>query len=138
MNIFGLFLQATDVDLVLTVLKNCYEYYHSMKLSNDCINNKCRVPTACLKHNAVYNILHFLVDINFIKVNVSSMHQGCHEGECVSHRFFMLSCFFFPEFKYQFEIKHDLPADCEELKNLALLLQHGIQVSGKVASISSA
>lgn len=42
-----------------------------MKLGNDCINNKCSAPTECEKHNAVYNILHYLVDAEFIKINVS-------------------------------------------------------------------
>ena len=42
-----------------------------MKLSNDCIDTKCNVPPECEQHNAVYNILHYLVDVDFIKVNVS-------------------------------------------------------------------
>lgn len=64
-------LQDKDVTAVQALLQDCYEYYHSMKLSNDCVNFKCHVPQECLQHNAVYNILHFLVDIDFIKVNVS-------------------------------------------------------------------
>lgn len=41
-----------------------------MKLSNDCNKKKCRVPVDCEQNNAVYNILHYLIDVGSIKVNV--------------------------------------------------------------------
>ena len=64
-------LQKDDFNNVKTLLLECFEYYQSLKLSNDCINFKCQVPPECTQHNAVYNILHYLVDIDFIKTNVS-------------------------------------------------------------------
>lgn len=70
--IFDFYSQEEDIVNVKTLLQDCYEYYHSMKLSNDCVDTKCRAPPECVQHNAVYNILHFLVDIDFIKVNVST------------------------------------------------------------------
>lgn len=63
-------LQKEDIANVKVLLQVCYEYYHSLKLSNNCVDSKCIAPPECVQHNAVYNILHFLVDINFIKINV--------------------------------------------------------------------
>lgn len=57
--------------MVRTLLLDCYQYYHGFKLSNECIQSHCHVPNECAQHNAVYNILHYLTDIEFIKLNVS-------------------------------------------------------------------
>lgn len=46
-----------------------------MKLSNDCNKKKCRVPVDCERNNAVYNILHFLIDVGSVKENVSDWHR---------------------------------------------------------------
>lgn len=48
-------------------------YYQNLKLSNDCGKQRCRVPAECVQHNAVYNILHYLVDVAFITGNVSDV-----------------------------------------------------------------
>ncbi|KAG5669714.1 hypothetical protein PVAND_000009 [Polypedilum vanderplanki] len=58
-----------DVALVKTLLFDCFQYYHGLKLDYDCTQSKCRVPDECGQFNAVYNILHFLTDRNFIKLN---------------------------------------------------------------------
>lgn len=57
--------------MVKQLLEDCFDSYHSMKLGNDCSNTKCLVPPECEQHNAVYNILHYLIDAEFIKINVS-------------------------------------------------------------------
>ena len=59
----------------------CAVYYHSGELTPKClvadptdqaVNRACiRVPLECRKHNAVYNILHYLVDDEFMPPNVS-------------------------------------------------------------------
>lgn len=69
-NIFWILLQDVDLADVQKLLLDCYEYYHSFKLSNDCVNKKCQVPAECQQHNAVYNIIHFLADSDFIKVKL--------------------------------------------------------------------
>lgn len=55
--------------LVKTLLLECFQYYHGLKLNNDCSESKCRVPDECAQFNAVYNILHFLTDRDFLKPN---------------------------------------------------------------------
>lgn len=60
---------ADDVSYVMGVLKNCAGFYHDLKLSHDCTSDPilCRgVPHECTRHNAVYNILHFLADSKFL------------------------------------------------------------------------
>jgi protein dispatched 1 len=60
---------------VKLLLLECFQYYHNLKLGNDCTQSKsCRVPTHCAQNNAVYNILHYLTDIDFIKPNVSEKY----------------------------------------------------------------
>lgn len=54
---------------VKTVLLECFQYYHGLKLNNDCSQSRCRVPDECAQFNAVYNVLHFLADRDFIKLN---------------------------------------------------------------------
>lgn len=57
------------------LLKMCSPFYHNLKLTPDCQENDywfCQqVPKQCSLHNAVYNILYYLVDINFLPPNVS-------------------------------------------------------------------
>lgn len=55
--------------MVKTLLLDCFQYYHGLKLNNDCSQSKCRVPDECAQFNAVYNMLHFLADRDFIKPN---------------------------------------------------------------------
>ncbi|XP_015919103.2 protein dispatched homolog 1 isoform X1 [Parasteatoda tepidariorum] len=59
----------SDVNAVLELLVSCASYYHNMKLSHDCAMDPalCRgVPRHCIEYDAVYNILHYLTDINFL------------------------------------------------------------------------
>lgn len=56
-----------------TILFDCYSFYHGLKLNYDCSQFKCSVPDECSVFNAVYNILHFLTDREFIRLNGTSM-----------------------------------------------------------------
>ncbi|XP_075726360.1 protein dispatched homolog 1-like [Rhipicephalus microplus] len=54
---------------VLKRLEACAPHYHSMKLSHDCASGArlCRgVPAECIEYNAVYTILHYLADVDFL------------------------------------------------------------------------
>lgn len=67
--------QEDDVQQARNLIQECYVYYQTMKLSNDCNKKKCRVPVDCERNNAVYNILHFLIDVGSVKENVSELHH---------------------------------------------------------------
>ena len=62
-----------DVGYVKTLLQQCAPFYHNRTLLSTCADPElvaefetCKnVPTACKRYDAVYNILHFLTDINF-------------------------------------------------------------------------
>lgn len=54
------------------LLLDCYPYFATLKLSNDCTESKCQVPQRCSSHNAVFNILQFLTDVDFININEST------------------------------------------------------------------
>ncbi|XP_061781068.1 protein dispatched homolog 1 isoform X1 [Nerophis lumbriciformis] len=64
-----------DVSHTLKILRSCAKYYHNGTLAPDCWDValkrkdqlKCgNVPRKCTKYNAVYQILHFLVDKDFL------------------------------------------------------------------------
>ncbi|KAM7300142.1 protein dispatched homolog 1 isoform X1 [Ixodes scapularis] len=64
-----LLITPADVTEVFQRLESCAPHYHSMKLSHDCTTDAllCRgVPQECTEYNAVYNILHFLADADFL------------------------------------------------------------------------
>uniref|UniRef100_A0A182Q1X4 SSD domain-containing protein n=1 Tax=Anopheles farauti TaxID=69004 RepID=A0A182Q1X4_9DIPT len=65
-------LNEEDVAMVKTLLFDCFPYYHNMKLSNDCIRSSCIAPSECKQHNAVYNILHYLANVDFVRQNESA------------------------------------------------------------------
>jgi protein dispatched 1 len=54
---------------VRNLLFDCFQYYHGLQLNNDCTYSNCRVPDHCAQYNAVFNILHYLTDRDFIKIN---------------------------------------------------------------------
>ncbi|XP_059612470.1 protein dispatched [Phlebotomus argentipes] len=66
-------IEDEDVNTVKSLLLDCYPFYHSLKLSNDCTQFKCNVPQECTQFNAVYNILHYLADVNFMTINDSNI-----------------------------------------------------------------
>ncbi|XP_056150462.1 protein dispatched homolog 1 isoform X2 [Lampris incognitus] len=64
-----------DVSHTLKILRSCSKYYHNGTLGPDCWDMSTRrkdqlkcanVPRKCTKYNAVYQILHFLVDKDFL------------------------------------------------------------------------
>ncbi|CAL9692176.1 unnamed protein product [Knipowitschia caucasica] len=63
-----------NVSHTLKILRSCAKYYHNGTLGPDCWDmalrrkdRKCaNVPRKCTKFNAVYQILHFLVDKDFL------------------------------------------------------------------------
>jgi hypothetical protein len=69
------FWQSEDVIATKALLKMCSPLYHNLKLTPDCQEScdlyRQRVPKQCSQHNAVYNILYYLVDTNFLPPNVS-------------------------------------------------------------------
>uniref|UniRef100_A0A665WHI2 Protein dispatched homolog 1 n=1 Tax=Echeneis naucrates TaxID=173247 RepID=A0A665WHI2_ECHNA len=64
-----------DVSHTLKILRSCAKYYHNGTLGPDCWDMTLRrkdqlkcgsVPRKCTRYNAVYQILHFLVDKDFL------------------------------------------------------------------------
>uniref|UniRef100_G3NKC7 Protein dispatched homolog 1 n=1 Tax=Gasterosteus aculeatus aculeatus TaxID=481459 RepID=G3NKC7_GASAC len=64
-----------DVTHTLKILRSCAKHYHNGTLGPDCWDMALRrkdqlkcgsVPRKCTKYNAVYQILHFLVDKDFL------------------------------------------------------------------------
>ncbi|KAL3226185.1 hypothetical protein MRX96_025220 [Rhipicephalus microplus] len=66
-------------------LEACAPHYHSMKLSHDCASGArlCRgVPAECIEYNAVYTILHYLADVDFL-----APFDNCGDGrQRLAHR----------------------------------------------------
>ena len=53
----------------LELLKRCSQFYHSGELTAGCLSDPrpcARVPRECVTHNAVYTILHYLTDHDFM------------------------------------------------------------------------
>ncbi|XP_023705263.1 protein dispatched isoform X3 [Cryptotermes secundus] len=64
---------SEDVDATKALLQMCSHYYHNLTLTPDCQEESlwfCKqVPQQCRQHNAVYNIMYYLVDANFLPPN---------------------------------------------------------------------
>lgn len=71
-------LQEESVKETKALLYECSKYYNNLQLSPDCHEtNFCRgVPNKCKKFNAVYNILYYLTDVDFLPVNYSVLNRG--------------------------------------------------------------
>ncbi|XP_017103744.2 protein dispatched [Drosophila bipectinata] len=66
-------LTSEDVTAFKSLLTNCFEYFHDLKMDNRCNEiPHCRAPEECQRHNIVFNVLNYLSDLNFIKPNDSS------------------------------------------------------------------
>ncbi|XP_071485655.1 protein dispatched homolog 1-like [Diadema antillarum] len=64
-----------DVEATLHLLRDCSHFYRTRELRHDCSNpglslsSSCaNVPKRCTKFDAVYHILHYLVDVDFMCV----------------------------------------------------------------------
>ncbi|XP_019696069.1 protein dispatched isoform X2 [Harpegnathos saltator] len=75
-------LGITEDDLtgVKELLEQCAPYYHDRQLSANCaedFNCQRHVPAECYARNAVYHLLHYLLDANFIPPsNRNTEHTG--------------------------------------------------------------
>ncbi|XP_030376547.1 protein dispatched [Scaptodrosophila lebanonensis] len=68
-------LTGEDVTALQSLLLSCYDYYHDLKMDDNCNKfNRCYAPVECMRNNIVYNILHFLSDLNFIKPNDTNVY----------------------------------------------------------------
>ncbi|KAM9495779.1 protein dispatched homolog 1 [Clarias gariepinus] len=72
-----------DVSLTLKVLRSCAKFYYNGTLGPECWDANTRrkdqfkcasVPRKCTKYNAVYQILHFLVDKDFLNPKNIEFH----------------------------------------------------------------
>lgn len=71
-----------DASLTLKILRSCAKFYYNGTLGPECwdVNTrrkdlKCAsVPRKCTKYNAVYHILHFLVDKDFLNPKSIEFH----------------------------------------------------------------
>lgn len=58
---------AQNVDNVLNLIMKCSHYYRTKELKPHCASYRCQnVPDECVQHDAVFNILHYLVDVDFM------------------------------------------------------------------------
>lgn len=55
-------LNKEDVKKAVTILKKCAGYFHNFTLMAACDLDHCNVPKYCTQHNAVYNLLFYLID----------------------------------------------------------------------------
>ncbi|XP_060650621.1 protein dispatched [Drosophila nasuta] len=69
-------LNTEDVALLQTLLINCYEYYHDLKIDMNCNTlNRCYAPEECTRHaDIVFSVLNFLSDYGFIKPNDTNVY----------------------------------------------------------------
>ena len=64
-------LQASDVSGTLSLLKDCATFYHGGQLQADCAARPCAgVPDRCARHDAVYHLLHYVLDNYFLPPRV--------------------------------------------------------------------
>ncbi|XP_043195105.1 protein dispatched homolog 1-like [Amphibalanus amphitrite] len=60
-------IKASDVSGTLSLLRDCAPFYHGGQLQPDCSGRPCRdVPERCARHDAVYHLLHYILDSQFL------------------------------------------------------------------------
>ncbi|XP_067210286.1 protein dispatched isoform X1 [Linepithema humile] len=67
-----------DLSSVKALLQKCADYYHNRQLSANCEeNDNCQkhVPSECYAKNAVYHLLHFLLDVDFISSSKANLKK---------------------------------------------------------------
>ncbi|XP_075970868.1 RND transporter family member dispatched [Anticarsia gemmatalis] len=55
-------LSKQDVDNAVILLKKCAGYFHNFTLMASCDLDRCKVPKYCSQHDAIYNLLFYLID----------------------------------------------------------------------------
>lgn len=61
-------LQKKDVAATKRLLESCFHFYYNLQLMPDYEIKE--IPLQCRKHNAVYNIIHYLVDTTFLPLSL--------------------------------------------------------------------
>uniref|UniRef100_T1JPJ7 SSD domain-containing protein n=1 Tax=Strigamia maritima TaxID=126957 RepID=T1JPJ7_STRMM len=64
-----------DIEYLLRTLEGCSKFYNNLELKPDCFENEesCHgIPKNCILFNAVYTILHYLTDIDFLNKDRSN------------------------------------------------------------------
>lgn len=62
-----------DLNRVEILLRRCSYFYQNHHLTSNCaedLNCQRHVPAECYAHNAVYHLLHYLLDIDFVLKHV--------------------------------------------------------------------
>ena len=63
--------QPSDVSGTLSLLRDCARFYHTGRLQPDCSSRPCRgVPDRCGSHDAVYHLMHYVLDTGFLPPQV--------------------------------------------------------------------
>ncbi|EZA51791.1 hypothetical protein DMN91_003866 [Ooceraea biroi] len=68
-----------DLSKVKTLLQQCSHYYYNRQLLPNCADDlKCQreVPAECYARNAVYHLLHYLLDVDFISNAVKKDNEN--------------------------------------------------------------
>ncbi|XP_015182400.1 PREDICTED: protein dispatched isoform X2 [Polistes dominula] len=78
-------LGVTEDDLIRVeaLLRRCAYYYYNLELTSNCAedtNCQKRVRAECYQHNAVYHLLHYLLDFNFIPNDKHQFVNKSHLG----------------------------------------------------------
>lgn len=61
-----------DVTQVRQTLRRCSKYYYDLQLQSDCDERPCRgIPEECSRHNAVFHMIHFLMDTDYLNPSAS-------------------------------------------------------------------
>lgn len=55
-------LSKEDVDSAVVLLEKCAGYFHNFTLMASCDLDRCKVPKYCSQHDAIYNLLFYLID----------------------------------------------------------------------------
>jgi len=63
------------VESTRKILILCAKYFHTLELPSDCMDAPLEIcsklPSQCTRHNAVYNIMNFIIDTMFLPPDVS-------------------------------------------------------------------
>uniref|UniRef100_A0AAV2JC70 Uncharacterized protein n=1 Tax=Knipowitschia caucasica TaxID=637954 RepID=A0AAV2JC70_KNICA len=77
-------LTAQQVSESLSLLRKCAPYYHEGRLTKTCVDRPkhgtcASVPSRCKQSNVVFQILHFLVDKDFLVLAAGGTYMACVE-----------------------------------------------------------
>ena len=73
-----------DVAYVENLLTTCVKYYRSLSLVSDCYDSETNgdryrqcnaIPARCKRYNAVYDIMHYLTDVDFMTDGINGLNR---------------------------------------------------------------